>query len=162
MESKPAGRTAPIPLADMGMATKRKRPATTSSNSMSHDAKPAIEAPAIHIDESSSHDETEHIHENKKRRIEENSLQSSANNNAGQSNTPPKTDQNGHNSNQNAKRNKKKNKRNKGNTNKVAQSSNQPVQFDYSKVDYSKFQGGSHKERPNTEFKSKFHGKVSS
>lgn len=45
----------------------------------------------------------------------------------------------------------------KGNS---AQSSSKPVEFDYSKVDFKKFQGGSQKPQQNSDFKSKFHGKV--
>lgn len=42
---------------------------------------------------------------------------------------------------------------------KTAQSSNQPIEFDYSKVDFKKFQGGAEKSQP-TEIKAKFFGKV--
>lgn len=44
---------------------------------------------------------------------------------------------------------------------KSAQSSNKPVAFDYSQVDFSKFQGGSKKQVNTNATTSKFHGKVS-
>ncbi|XP_055850996.1 exosome component 10 [Episyrphus balteatus] len=52
--------------------------------------------------------------------------------------------------------NRKNRKRFKGN--KVAQSSEKPVAFDYKKVDFKKFQGGAQKAK-GTELKPKFHGK---
>lgn len=53
----------------------------------------------------------------------------------------------------------KKNK--KFNNNKTAQSSTAPVRFDYSQVDFKKFQGGSHKNKSTAnEVSTKFHGKV--
>lgn len=60
----------------------------------------------------------------------------------------------------NKKKNKKNNKKNGAANNATKQSSGKPVEFDYSKVDYKQFQGGSQKPKPETEFKSKFHGKV--
>lgn len=72
---------------------------------------------------------------------------------------------NGSNNNKSNKKNKKKNKNRQNNasstsTNSTQQSSSKPVEFDYSSVDFKKFQGGSQKQQPNPEFKSKFHGKV--
>lgn len=44
---------------------------------------------------------------------------------------------------------------------KTTQSSNKPVQFDYSQVDFQKFKGGSQKNKANgNEVQTKFHGKV--
>lgn len=40
------------------------------------------------------------------------------------------------------------------------QNSSKGGDFDYSKVDFKKFQGGSQRPQPNNQFKSKFHGKV--
>lgn len=163
-------RAAPTPLADMGMTMpRRKRPVTTTI-SKSEDNQPTAGASLVNIGEgrSSQHD-AEHEHNSKRCRIDDSPSQASTNQNSSPATpsqlnaTPVKNALNDHLSNQtpNRQSNKKKNKRNKGNTPKVAQSSNTPVQFDYSKVDFSKFQGGSHKERPNPEFKSKFQGKVS-
>lgn len=60
------------------------------------------------------------------------------------------------------KQQRKSNKKAKPMSNKKpAQSSNKPVAFDYSQVDFSKFQGGSKKQVNTNETSSKFHGKVS-
>lgn len=64
------------------------------------------------------------------------------------------------NSNRNNKKWKKM-KRNGGDKVKVGQSSNKPVAFDYSQVDFKKFQGGSKKNPNKNEVETKFHGKVS-
>lgn len=58
------------------------------------------------------------------------------------------------------KRNRNKNK-NKKSSAKTHQTSNKPVDIDYSQVDFTKFQGGSkaNKSNPN-EVQTKFHGKV--
>lgn len=54
-----------------------------------------------------------------------------------------------------------KNKKNKKfASNKTAQSSETPVRFDYSQVDFKKFKGGSQKNKSNNEVQTKFHGKV--
>lgn len=58
---------------------------------------------------------------------------------------------------------KKKNKKNKNNQQNNAvspQKETKPAEFDYGSVDFQKFRGGSIKEQPNVQFKSKFHGKV--
>lgn len=58
---------------------------------------------------------------------------------------------------------KKKNKKNKNNQQNSAvspQKEAKPAEFDYGSVDFQKFRGGSIKEQPNVQFKSKFHGKV--
>lgn len=58
---------------------------------------------------------------------------------------------------------KKKNKKNKNNQQNSAvspQNETRPAEFDYASVDFQKFRGGSIKEQPNVQFKSKFHGKV--
>lgn len=55
----------------------------------------------------------------------------------------------------------KKNKKNKKiASNKTTQSSETPVRFDYSQVDFKKFRGGSQKNKSNNEVQTKFHGKV--
>lgn len=137
---------------------KRKRPTSTVTSNNASDTV------SIECNESSSQSETESDPQCKKRRMDDNLSDLDANNqtSANDVNIDLKVAQNGQNSNanSNAKRNQRKNKKNKGNNNKVAQASNQPVDYDYSKVDFSKFQGGSQKPKPNTEFKSKFNGKV--
>lgn len=63
------------------------------------------------------------------------------------------------------KKNKNKKKINKQQDNTQASASDtatKSTEFDYSNVDFQKFRGGSIKEQPNVQFKSKFHGKVSS
>lgn len=40
------------------------------------------------------------------------------------------------------------------------QNSNKTADFDYAKIDFKKFQGGSQRPQQSNEFKSKFHGKV--
>lgn len=57
------------------------------------------------------------------------------------------------------KRNKKK--RFGKEDNKTGQSSNKPISFDYAKIDYNKYKGGSQQlQKGNNEFRTKFHGKV--
>lgn len=64
-----------------------------------------------------------------------------------------------------SKNNRKKNKKGKMIDNKPqssSQTSNKPVEFDYSKVDFKKFQGGSQRPQQSLDIKTKFMGKVSS
>lgn len=57
---------------------------------------------------------------------------------------------------------KRKNKKDKAKTPTAdtQQNSDEAVDFDYAKVDFKKFQGGSQRPQQNNEFKSKFRGKV--
>lgn len=104
----------------------------------------------------------EHIQPTKKRRIDDGAnAQGRSNEDSEMAAVQPAQNQtnNGRNGTPNTKKNKKKNKLNLSGQ-KGAQSSNKPVDFDYTQVDFNKFQGGSHKNQPNNEIKSKFHGKV--
>lgn len=56
---------------------------------------------------------------------------------------------------------KKRNSYGGGDKTKVGQPSNKPVAFDYSTVDFKKFQGGSKKNLTKNDVETKFHGKVS-
>lgn len=103
------------------------------------------------------------IHPTKKRRVDEGAnAQGRSNEDSEMAPVTPAQNQtnNGRNGTPNSKKNKNKNKHNLS-VQKGAQSSNKPVDFDYSQVDFNKFQGGSHKHQPNNEIKTKFHGKVS-
>lgn len=57
-----------------------------------------------------------------------------------------------------ASKNHQKNKK-KWQNNKTGQASSRPVDFDYSQVDFKKFQGGSARPQQNAQFDSKFRGK---
>lgn len=59
-----------------------------------------------------------------------------------------------------SKKKNKKNRNNQQNSTVSQQKEAKPAEFDYASVDFQKFRGGSIKEQPNVQFKSKFHGKV--